>query len=297
MTPRAILVTGAAGFLGGAALRASRQAWPHARVTGADLRAADTICDLTDPDAVAALVRDVRPDVILHLAGNTDGATLEDLWRANVAPLATVLDAMALHAPHGVVVVPGSAAEYGETDPSMGPIAETAELVPVSSYGVVKAWQTVLARSHAARGERVVVARLFNLCGPGTPPRLVLGGVAGQLRRIARGEQHPVVETGDLTTVRDFLDVRDACAALLALATDGVSGEVYNVCSGEPTVVQDAARHLVDLSGTQAEIHSTQAAPDRGNVPWSVGTHDKLRAATGWRPTLTLDRSLAATLG
>jgi GDP-4-dehydro-6-deoxy-D-mannose reductase len=208
-----------------------------------------------------------------------------------------VLAAVAEHAPDCAVVLPGSAAEYGETDEFDGPVAETSPVHPVAPYGVVKAEQTLLALEAASRGLRVVVARVFNLCGAGTPERLVLGGVAAQLRRIAAGEQEPVVTTGDLSAVRDFIDVGDACAALLALAETGVPGQTYNVCSGRPTVVEDAVRSLVELSGTGATVAARPAAPARGNVPWSVGRNEKLRAATGWSPRTPLTESLAAMLG
>lgn len=297
MTPASVLVTGASGFLGSATLAAARAAWPEARVTGCDLQGGDSPCDLTDGDAVAELCRRLRPDVILHLAGSTIGADLVELRRANLDPLAAVLAAVAAHAPGCRVVVPGSAAEYGERESSAGPIDESAPVRPVAPYGVVKAEQTMLALEAAAAGSQVAVARVFNLCGPGTPERLVLGGVAAQLRRIRSGEQSATVTTGDLSAVRDFVDVADVCAALLALAERGAPGEVYNVCTGVPTTVADAVLALVALSGTGAQVVVKSSAPARANVSYSVGENLKLRSATGWTPRVALRDSLAAMLG
>jgi GDP-4-dehydro-6-deoxy-D-mannose reductase len=295
--PSSVLITGAAGFVGGAAVVCARESWPGARVTGADLRGGDVQCDLRDPGAVRALLHETAPDVLLHLAGTTRGADLDELRRGNLEPLEAVLDALAVEAGDCVVVVPGSAAEYGMTQESDGPVGESRPLRPLSPYGLVKAEQTRLALAASARGLRVTVARIFNLCGAGTPERLVLGGVAAQLRRIAAGEQEPIVHTGDLSAVRDFIDVGDACAALVALADAGFSGHVYNVCSGVPTVVGDAVRALIEMSGTGAVLAARPAAPAPGSVPWSVGANDKLRAATGWRPRTSLAESLVATLG
>jgi nucleoside-diphosphate-sugar epimerase len=296
VTPGSVLVTGASGFLGAAAVAASRSAWPQALVTGADLRGADVVCDLADQDAASALLREFRPDAVLHLAGSTAGSDLDGLRRANVEPLQAVLAAVATYAPTAMVVVPGSAAEYGEADPAAGPLDESAELRPLSPYGIVKAEQTMLAQRSAAAGSCVVVGRIFNLCGAGSPERLLLGGVAAQLRRIAAGEQEAVVRTGDLSAVRDFIDVGDACRALLAMAESGSSGEVYNVSTETPTVAHDAVRTLIELSGTGAQHEVRHTAPARGNVPWSVGANAKLRRATGWRPRTSLRDSLAAML-
>jgi GDP-4-dehydro-6-deoxy-D-mannose reductase len=297
MTPSTVLITGAAGFLGGAIARVCRRTWPDARVVGVDMRGGlpgvDTVCDLADKAGTSALVRDVCPDMVLHMAGVTGGSDWQMLWSTHVLALANVLDGVMEHAPGCRLVIPSSAAEYGEADPSAGPITEARDLMPTSPYGVSKAWQTVLARSYAARGADVIMGRVFNLAGAGVPPHFVLGRVANQLRRIACGELPAVVRLGDLRAVRDFIDVDDACRALLSVALGGRAGQVYNVCSGVPNVIGDVVRLLVDVSDTGAELAVSPAATsDRGNLSWSVGSNAKILAETEWRPQVDLIDSL-----
>ncbi len=174
--PARVLITGAAGFLGGALTRSCRTLWPEARIVAVDVRASDLVCDLTDDAAVLDLMRESRPDVLFHFAGLTGHASWEELWRANGLTLANVLDAALGQAPHCAVVVPGSAAEYGGVDASSGAIVESFPTRPRTPYAVSKAWQTTLARSYGSRGLRVTVGRLFNLCGAGMPATLVRGG-------------------------------------------------------------------------------------------------------------------------
>ena len=258
--PAKVLVTGAAGFLGSAVVRRCAARWPDATllrvdVTGDPTRV-DVTCDLADATATADLVRDFAPNTLLHMAGATTGRDVDELVRANVGALASVLDAVAANAPDCRVVVPGSAAEYGECDPAAGLI------------------------------------RVFNLSGAGVPPAFVLGAVAAQLREIVAGLDEPIVRTGDLSAVRDFVDVDDACDALLELASRGRRGAVYNVCSGQPVVIGEVVRDLIALSGTDAALESGAPARDRGDVSWSVGSNAKLLAETAWQPATSRRESL-----
>ena len=290
--PARVLITGSAGFLGSALTRTCRALWPEARIVGVDQGPPDLACDLTDAAAALDLVRETRPDALFHFAGRTGQASWEELWRANVLSLANVLDAALLHAPRCAVVVPGSAAEYGDVDASLGPILESFPSRPRTPYAVSKAWQTTLARSYSLRGLHVTVGRLFNLCGAGVPATLVLGAVAEQLRGAAAGTAPPIVRVGDVRAVRDFLDVDDACAALAALALRGRSGAEYNLCSGSPRVVGDVVRRMIELSGTGATLETRGGRAAGYGVSWSLGDNGKLSAETGWQPEVSLDESL-----
>ena len=296
MTVSRVLITGAGGFLGGSIARVCRAEWPDAEIFGIDLReGTDSVqrsCDLADAGAAAAIVREFQPDVLFHMAGATAGTDWHALWNANVLTLANVLDAIRDRQPECRVVVPGSAAEYGEWGPDEGPLDEGHELRPSSPYGVSKVWQSVLAHSYAVRGSQVIVGRLFNLSGRGVPQQYVLGAVAAQLREIGTGERAPVISLGDISAVRDFVDVDDACDALLTLALHGTPGGVYNVCSGLPCSVGDAVDDLVRLSGTGARVEAMSREADRGGISWSVGSNAKIADETGWRPGTSFELSL-----
>jgi GDP-4-dehydro-6-deoxy-D-mannose reductase len=290
--PTRVLVTGSAGFLGGALARTCRTLWPEALVVGVDRRPPDLVCDLADAAAALDLMRETRPDTLFHFAGLTGHASWEGLWRANVLTLANVLDAALVHAPHCAVVVPGSAAEYGDVEASSGAILESFPSRPRTPYAVSKAWQTTLARNYSLRGLHVTVGRLFNLCGAGVPATLVLGAVAEQLRGPAASNAALIVRVGDVRAVRDFLDVDDACAAFAALALRGRSGEEYNLCSGSPRVVGDVVRRMIELSGMGATLKTDDAGTAGYGVSWSLGDNRKLCAETGWQPGVSLDDSL-----
>ena len=136
-----------------------------------------------------------------------------------------------------------------------------------------------------------MVARAFNHIGSGQSDRFVVPSLAHQLAAIAAGGS-PVLLVGNLNAARDFLDVRDVVAAYLALARDGESGQVYNVCRGAAVKVRDVLRDLIAIAGVPVEVREDPQRMRPLDVPLFVGSAEKLRARTGWTPAIPLARSL-----
>jgi GDP-4-dehydro-6-deoxy-D-mannose reductase len=161
---------------------------------------------------------------------------------------------------------------------------------------LAKVWQSATARYFAERGANVVVARLFNLVGEGASTRLSVGAFAEQLRRIKKGDQEPRIAVGDLTPRRDFIDVADACAALLALAAIPEGG-IFNVCRGNSVSMAEVLDIMIDESGLNVEVAVDAARlRHRAEIPDSFGNPGRLHAATGWTPLIPLRKSLARML-
>jgi GDP-4-dehydro-6-deoxy-D-mannose reductase len=133
----------------------------------------------------------------------------------------------------------------------------------------------------------VLIARTFNLVGPGLPPRLIAGALVHQF--LAAAEE---VHVGNLHAARDFIDVRDAVRAYWLLVRQGQSGGIYNVSSGIPVSVRDMLDMLSRVSGRSPRIRIDPSRV-RANDPVSVfGDSSRLREATQWVPTISLEQSL-----
>jgi len=183
--------------------------------------------------------------------------------------------------------VVGSAAEYGDA-PGSRPAREDGPARPVNAYGSVKLAQTLAALSYRHQGVDVAVARVFNICGPDCPERLIPGAFVTRLVAAERGGR-PVVEAGDLSGSRDFVDARDVAAALAGLCEPRVPSGVYNVCTGRATTIRYVLRALRALSSTRIKVVSR----GRGaGIKVSVGDNGKLRRTTGWKPSFGLEQSL-----
>jgi GDP-4-dehydro-6-deoxy-D-mannose reductase len=281
------LVTGGTGFIGPQLERELRdngfEVTPVGRSGG----------DVTDPGAMRRLLAEARPTHVFHLAGIRDGE-LDELLRINVWGTVNVLEAVAAEAPAARVLVVGSAAEYGET--THEPVVEHDPLHPVTDYGVAKTAQELAAAAVAARRRlHLTRVRLFNVLGPGEPTSFVASAIAGRIAAIQAGTERPPLRTGDLSTRRDFVDVRDVARALRLAATHGETGAVYNVCSGTATPIRRLVEELLALAGLDIPVESTPEAAVL-NIRGHAGSGDRLRAATGWEPERSLRDSLADVL-
>lgn len=280
--PDTIWITGASGFSGGHLLKAVREAMDARiiavtnntpKVEGAD----ETVAlDIVDTDQVAALARDFTPDGVFHLAGLMPPAGESDMFRVNVQGTYSLLSAFRSHAPDVRVLITGSAAEYVPTE--QGYYDEGCQTGGAVPYGRAKAAQTLLARSAGKMfGIDVLVARPFNLIGPGLSPELVAGNIC---RQLADGQTR--LRLGNVSTARDFVDIRDAVEAYVAIYQQGRSYESYNVCTGKATTITDLVDAAAKVYGVEVEIQSDSAFIKKQDFNVAYGNPEKTEQETGW---------------
>ena len=294
------MITGAQGFIGGALWNHLRTRHSHLKLYGVDVKLPCPspflrVCDLSRKKKFKEILGEFKPDVIFHLAG---GRPLDEsrLWRANVLPTQTLLEAVyEMKDLRPCIVIPGSAAEYGKVQVPQRPISEVTQPRPAALYGFVKYVQTRSGLMYVRRGLDVRIARIFNILGYATPPTLALGNFAAQIVRIEKKEQPPFLKVGNLSGRRDFLDIEDVCSALWAVAQKGKRGEVYNVCSGRLLSLRLLLPKLLEHSKVKnIEIREEQKAPSETFD--IVGSNAKIKRTTGWRPAVGIKQSLKNTL-
>lgn len=285
------LVTGATGFVGPYLV-------DHLRSQGDDVVETDrsTGLDLADTAGLDALFGDVRPEVIYHLAGDSDvGGSWNHpalTFEANAIGTLNVLQAARAAGVERVVSV-GSADVYGKVTPDELPLTESSELRPTSPYAASKVAADYLGlQAFLGYGLAVVRVRAFNHIGPGQSDRFVAPALA---LRIASNELDgsTVVPVGNLQSRRDLTDVRDVVRAYRLLALHGAGGGVYNVCSGSATLIADLADHLVGLASTPMELVSDPDLHRPVDIPVLLGDNHKICSETGWSPEISIDTTLA----
>ncbi len=304
-----LLVTGAGGFVGGHLVEQVRReapatslhgvVLPHGSLAWSTAQGARVVeADLDDPAAAAAVIDEVGPDAIVHLAGQSSvhqswldpGGTL----RTNVLGIVHLLDAARRAGLAPAVLVVGSAEEYGPVAEAELPIRETAPLRPASPYAVSKVAQGALALLYGpAGGMRVVLTRTFHHTGPGRGEAFAESSFARQIAEIEAGLRPPVIEVGNLDAVRDFSDVRDVVRAYLLLLERGEPGQAYNVCSGRGRSIREILDLLLARSTARVEVRLDRDRLRPADVPSQVGDPSRLRAATGWEPEIPLEQTLA----
>ena len=309
------LVTGADGFVGqhllghllefGYAVSASTLELPPSRTVLGPEQMADVdwkAADVRDHDALYRLIAAVRPDQIYHLAGFASGA----LARAQAARAMQINAGGTVNLCEAVVSVQvdfpafnprifvmGSGDAYGDSALDGEPLTESMPLRPVSAYGLSKACQELAAHTYrSAHGLRTVVARTFNLVGPGQLSPFVVPNFCEQVAAIAAGDAEPVLHVGNLDVERDFTDVRDAVVAFRAIMEHSDGEDAYNVASNRPVSIRRLVDWIVSEAGIEVRI---QVDPERvriEDVPRIAGDASRLRDQVGWEPVRPIEQTV-----
>ncbi|HEX5192874.1 MAG TPA: GDP-mannose 4,6-dehydratase [Solirubrobacteraceae bacterium] len=303
------LVTGASGLAGGWLCNACVQDGDEVLGVSRSGTVPGGICeavalDLDDADALTALVARWAPDIVYHLAAlssvgrswHEPGVTLA----ANVSGALHVLEAVRTSAPAAHVLWVSSCEVYGA--PSLLPTPELAPYAPANPYAVSKAAGEMLADVYASsHGLRITCVRPYNHAGPRQRPMFLLSNLArqGAVARLGGASTLKVV-TGNPDTRRDFTDVRDTVRAYrLLAATAPAPGpmSIYNVCSGRSISTADQVATLARLLDPIEVEHAVDPARVRASeVIELCGDPAKLTAATGWRPTIGFEQTMADTI-
>jgi GDP-4-dehydro-6-deoxy-D-mannose reductase len=254
--------------------------------------------DLRETDSVRAAI-DPMPDAVIHLAAIASGAEARrdpgiawDVNAGGTARLADLLgDRRAAGAGDPLLLLVSTAEVYGAVMPARARV-ESDPVAPISPYAASKVGAEVAALEAARRtGLRVIVARAFPHTGPHQTDRYVVPAFARRLKA-ARRIGAPVVKTGNLEPIRDFLDVRDVVRAYLALLSRGQAGEAYNIASGVGHSLGAIFARLTELIGVRAMPEVDPQLTRAADLPHLVGDATRLRAATGWSPGIAFDQTL-----
>ena len=310
-----LLVTGGAGYVGGTVATVLMQAGHrvtvldnlcHSKRHELPVGAEFVEADIADRPRVESLLRELKPDGVLHFAALIEaGESMqkpEIYFRNNTASTLALLEAM--HATGtNRLVFSSTAAVYGE--PKSTPIEETAALAPTNAYGESKLMvEQMLNWFHRVHGLRYASLRYFNVAGalPGRGEShepethvipLILDVALGRRASIdIYGDDYP---TPDGTCIRDYIHVRDlADAHILAIkALAERDRMILNLGNGSGFSVKEviASARRVTGHAIPAEIKARRD----GDPARLVASSEKAKAELGWHPQYPeLDSILAS---
>ena len=235
--------------------------------------------DLLDRPAVAAMIAQVQPDVVVHLAGIAFVAHANAglIYQVNVVGTRNLLEALAAcsHRPSAVLLA-SSANIYGNADVPV--IDESIAPSPANDYAVSKLAMEYMARLWMDRLP-IILARPFNYTGVGQSDNFLLPKIVSHFRRGARE-----IELGNLAIARDFSDVRSVVRsyrALIAAAPAAWPNPAFNVCSGHSTSLQSVIAMMEEIAGYQIAVKVNPAFVRSNDVLTLTGSRAKLDAAVG----------------
>lgn len=297
------IVLGGAGFLASAVIRQLlsgghevhalvRPTSDRWRWTGLEVGAVQVhVGDLADLASLRRLLKELRPDVVFHLASVGVSRTShapQALFEGNVTVAHNVLLAAA-EIEGCRIVYAASSLEQGRTSL---PLRETDPVEPVSLFGAYKAAATSLMQSAGRLGKQpIVILRPFAIFGPREAwKRLIPTAIKAGLR----GETLPLTGAG---LVRDFIFVDDVARAFVTAAqAEGVEGEVFQIASGVPTSNEAVVALIAECLGAPILTDTGAfAARETDSQAW-CGNPSKAQVRLGWSPKLTLEEGLGETV-
>jgi GDP-4-dehydro-6-deoxy-D-mannose reductase len=301
------LITGINGFVGGHLaehLLASGgwEVWGLARQPAADhLRrvgqAQIVVADLIELDQTLAALEQVQPDIIFHLASQSNvprsfedpAATLTN----NVIAQLHLFQAVLRLRQNPLLLIAGSNEIYGHVEPGDLPLTEETPLRPVNPYAVSKAAQDLLAyQYYASHRLRTIRLRPFNHIGPRQSEQFVVSAFAAQIARIEAGSQAPIMRVGNLAAERDFTDVRDMVRAYALAARHARVPLAYNIGSERCVSIRWLLDTLLTFSARDIAVEPDPARMRPADVPQVVSDSRRFREHTGWEPRIPIEQTL-----
>jgi GDP-6-deoxy-D-talose 4-dehydrogenase len=237
--------------------------------------------DLLDARRLAEVVREVRPQHVVHLAAISFVAhgDAAEIYGTNIVGTRNLLQALAEAPPDNAsplrsVLLASSANIYGNAERE--PIAEDCPPRPMNDYAVSKYAMEQMAALWSDRLPLTVV-RPFNYTGVGQGVQFLIPKIVDAFRR-----RVPRLELGNLDVERDFSDVRDVVEAYRRLVQESPGG-VFNVCSGAATSLREVLALAADLTGHMPQIEVNPAFVRANEVKRLRGSSAKLdHAIGGW---------------
>ena len=269
-----------------------KQKYPHLNIEYKKI-------DLLNREYVGEILKNFKPTHLLHLASFS---SVGHSWKNpnesfvnNTNIFLNLVDQLRLlNIPCRILSI-GSSEEYGNDDPGCLPLTEESNLAPISPYAVARVSQEMISKIYAdGYGMDIIMTRSFNHIGPGQKNVFVVSSFAKQLVAIARNSNTGnKVITGDLSIIRDFVDVRDVVKAYYMLLTGGTKGEVYNICSGSGISLEAIMGKMCSLLGIEIELETDLNLIRPNDNKIILGSAAKLNNALGWVPDISIDQSLA----
>jgi len=255
--------------------------------------------DINDLSSLLSVFSATKPDYVFHLAAQSYPKTsfdspLETL-ETNILGTAKVLDAIKHTGINPVVHVCASSEVFGRVPKEHLPIHEDVTFHPASPYAISKVGTDLVGRFYAeAYGMKVMTTRMFTHTGPRRGDVFAESSFAKQIAMIEAGLIPPVINVGNLDSLRTWSDVRDAVRAYYLLVTkDPTPGEYYNIGGTYTCSVRDMLDYLISLS-TRDDI-TIALDPNRlrpVDADLQVPDVTKFSNHTGWKPSIPFEQTM-----
>ena len=254
--------------------------------------------DLLNKSEVEKIIATFKPCYVLHLASYSSVALS---WKMPLESFANntniflnLIETIRLSSIPCRILSVGSSEEYGNMDSPDVHLKEEHALKPISPYAVARVSQEMLSKVYTeSYGLDIIMTRSFNHIGTHQKDIFVIPSFAKQLIAL-KDNNNSVKElhTGDTSIIRDFVDVRAVVEAYYLLFKKGKKGEIYNVCSGKGTSLNEVIRKMADILNIKVTQKTDPALVRPNDNKIIIGSNEKIKKDTGWDNKFILEESL-----
>lgn len=255
--------------------------------------------NLLEKEELNVVIANFRPDYILHLASFSSVAYSwkfpADCFNNNTQIFLNLTECLRTNGLTECRMLSiGSSEEYGNVTEEQLPLREDMNLEPLSPYAVARVSQEMMSKVLVdGFGMNIILTRSFNHIGPYQDTRFVIPSFIRRVLDVKEsGMDKGIIETGDTSIVRDFLDVRDVVRAYYLLLLKGTPGSVYNICSGQGRTLIEIISLIADIVSVEIERKINPEYIRPGDNKKIVGSYKKINSELNWEPQIPLEQTL-----
>jgi GDP-4-dehydro-6-deoxy-D-mannose reductase len=305
-----ILITGIGGFAGSHLAEFLFQQYPQMMLHGILRDAEKTenirsfadrvqlhVCDIVDFQSVFTVMKEVKPDIIFHLAGQafvpSSFERTAETFSINVIGAINIFEAVKACDIAPRILITTSGEIYGETE-GLPLHTEATVPRPVNPYAASKTSIDYIAQTYKSyEGLDIIIARPFNHTGPRQKPSFVCSSLARQIAANIRQKKEPILHVGNIKARRDFTDVRDVVRGYwMASQTHDKNDFVFNICSENIFSIEEIIHMFEEIIGKNFSLDIDQKRLRGHDLQLLAGTADLLREKTGWQPAIPFRQTL-----
>jgi len=249
------------------------------------------IVNFEEIDLITEIIRKTAPDYIFFLISARNKENTNVMFKTNIQSTINFFEAFINFSYSHKTIMISSSSVYGVHFKKA--IDEGSPLLPSTLYGLSKLFQEEIVKYYMRNYKlNVLIARPFNHIGPRAYPGLVCSDLAIQVAEIEVKNKPPVVKVKKLDSIRDFTDVRDIVRAYRLLAEEGKSGEIYNICSGQGTSIKNLVDIFLSMTHQRISVEVNEPTMQDFFVDYQVGNNNKISSEIGWKPEISLNKSI-----
>ncbi len=257
--------------------------------------------DITNLNACKKIIGKRKPDYLFHLAAfasvGQSFAEGEKVFEVNVNGTGNILKAVCGKKWLRKIICVSSSDIYGPIKKADLPLKPTQLFNPVSPYAQSKAAAEYLIKVYGENyGIPITVVRPFNHTGPRQCANFVIPAFCNKIIKAEISGGKTPVSVGNLDARRDISDVRDIVRGYRMIAERGTVGETYHLCSGKAFRIGDLLKKLISFSDINIKVQKDIKLLRKTDIPVLRGSYFKTRKETGWKPEITIDKTLRDSL-